>query len=181
MKYRVRNLLQSILCLCAVLSFLGCLQADVLDANGSVKVYEKRVIGSYEIGLGTVPTSPAVGVTHFAMYVKDLNTGFMVNDVDVVFMATENDFGTEINPISMKNSLLDPDYYEVDLNFEDEGNWTVRLVVNMEEGSHEANYQVFVRKPNPIVPILTAGVLFLFLVILGLSARAWVREYRKKK
>ena len=67
------------------------------------------------------------------------------------------------------------------INFETEGTWTVRLIFNMESSSHEVNYEVSVRKPNPIIPILTAGVLLLFLIILGLSARAWVKEYRKKK
>ena len=172
---------QILLGLGIVLSFIGCLQSDVLYANGSVKVYEKRIINSYEIGLGTVPSSPAVGVTHFAIYVKDLDTGYLLNDVDVIFTATDNEFGNQISPIKMTNSLMDPNYYELDLNFETEGTWTVRLILNMESRSHEVNYQVLVRKPNPIIPILTATVLLLFLVILGLSARAWVREYRKKK
>ncbi|MCL0105215.1 FixH family protein [Dehalococcoidia bacterium] len=164
-----------------VLSFIGCLQSDVLYANGSVKIYEKRIISSYEIGLGTVPSSPAVGVTHFAIYVKDMDTGYLLDDVDVIFTATDDELGKQISPIEMTNSLMDPNYYELDLNFETEGTWTVRLIVNMESSSHEVNYQVSVRKPNPIIPILTAAVLLLFLVILGLSARAWVREYRKKQ
>ena len=164
-----------------VLSFIGCLQADVLYANGSVKVYEKRIISSYEIGLGTVPSSPAVGVTHFATYVKDMDTGYLLKDVDVIFMATDTELGKQISPKPMTSSLMDPNYYELDINFETEGTWTVRLIFNMESSSHEVNYEVSVRKPNPIIPILTAGVLLLFLIILGLSARAWVKEYRKKK
>ena len=41
---------QVVLGLGIVLSFIGCLQSDVLYANGSVKVYEKRIISFYEIG-----------------------------------------------------------------------------------------------------------------------------------
>ena len=103
-----------------VLSFIGCLQADVLYANGSVKVYEKRIISSYEIGLGTVPSSPAVGVTHFATYVKDMDTGYLLKDVDVIFTATDNELGKQISPKPMTSSLMDPNYYELDINFETE-------------------------------------------------------------
>ena len=172
---------QVVLGLGIVLSFIGCLQSDVLYANGSVKVYEKRIISFYEIGLGTVPNSPAVGVTHYATYVKDMEAVYLLNDVDVIFTATDNELGKQISPKKMTSSLMDPNYYELDLNFETEGTWTVRLIVNMESSSQEVSYQVSVRKPNPIIPILTAAVLLLFLGILGLSARAWVREYIKKK
>ena len=170
-----------ILTLGIALSFVEFLQSDISYANGSVKVYEKRVIGSHEIGLGTVPRSPAVGVTHFAMYVKDMATNYLFDEAEVTFTATEKHSGLKIGPKQMTNSLMDPAYYELDLNFEAEGTWAIRLTVNMESSSYEVDYQVFVRKPNPIIPVLTAGVLVLFLVILGLSARAWVREYRKRK
>ena len=69
-----------------VLGFL--VTGSAAEANGSVKWYEKKNIGPYEIGLGTVPQSPSPGVVHFTVYVADIETGARYTDVDVKFTMT---------------------------------------------------------------------------------------------
>jgi len=80
----------------------------------------------------------------------------------------------------MKNSIMDPMYYEIDTSFNKEGVWLVMLTVRREGNEVSVVYEVEVKKPNPIVPILTVGTLLFFLAILSLSLRSWIKEYRKK-
>ena len=80
----------------------------------------------------------------------------------------------------MKNSIMDPMYYEIDISFDKEGVWFVMLTVRRGGDEVSVVYEVEVQKPNPIVPILTVGTLLFFLAILSLSLRSWIKEYRRK-
>ena len=155
----------------------------LVEANGSIRSYEKKVIGKYIIGLGTAPPSPTIGVTHFAAFVEDKETGVKYMDADIEFFAVLSGPNQQkIGPYQMNNSLMDPMYYEVDTSLKEEGIWLVTLVITIEgESLSPVVYQVEVKKQNPIVPILTVGTLLFFLGILSLSARSWVKEYRKKR
>ena len=151
-----------------------------VDANGSVRRYEIKQVGGHEIGLGTVPASPTVGVVHFVVYVKDLETEVSYTDAEVSFLAsapyTRN---SDIGPIPMTNTVMDPTYYELNTSLDEEGMWFIVIEVQTPSGKNSVNYQINVQEPNPILPILTVSALLAVLVILGVSARAWVKEYRK--
>ena len=87
----------------------------LVEANGSIRSYEKKVIGKYIIGLGTAPPSPTIGVTHFAAFVEDKETGVKYMDADIEFFALLSGLNPQkIGPYQMINSLKDPMYYEVD-------------------------------------------------------------------
>ncbi len=155
----------------------------LVEANGSIRSYEKKVIGKYIIGLGTAPPSPTIGVTHFAAFVEDKETGVKYMDADIEFFAVLSGLNPQkIGPYQMINSLKDPMYYEVDTSLRKEGIWLITLVITIgEETLPSVVYEVEVKKQNPIVPILTVGTLLFFLGILSLSLRSWVKEYRKKQ
>ncbi|SVA44573.1 uncharacterized protein METZ01_LOCUS97427, partial [marine metagenome] len=61
-----------------------------------------------------------------------------------------------------------------------DGIWFVMIEVSTSDAKASAVFEMKVQEPNPMLPILTLGALIAFLIILGMSARAWVREYRKK-
>ena len=155
----------------------------LVEANGSIRSYEKKVIEKYVIGLGTAPPSPTIGVTHFAAFVEDKEIGVKYMDAEIDFTAVFSGLSPqEIGPYQMTNSLMDPMYYEVDTALEREGIWLVTLSIALgEETLPSAVFEIEVKKQNPIVPILTVGTLLFFLVILSLSLRAWVKEYTKKR
>jgi len=155
----------------------------LVEANGSIRSYEKKVIEKYVIGLGTAPPSPTIGVTHFAAFVEDKEIGVKYMDAEIDFTAVFSGLSPqEIGPYQMTNNLMDPMYYEVDIPLNKEGIWLVTLVITVEQETlSPVVYEVVVIKQNPIVPILVVGTLLFFLGILTLSLRAWVKEYRKKR
>ena len=86
-----------------------------------------------------------------------------------------------IEAIRMKNTVLDPTYYELNVPLNHEGLWTITLEISVDEGSAMTVFEIEVLETNPVVPILTLMALLGFLFILGVSGRAWIREYRKKR
>ena len=152
-----------------------------VDANGSVRSYEKRSAGTFEIGLGTVPASPSPGVIHFAAYVKDIGTGVRYLNANVRLTASgPGSQDPEIGPEKMPNNLMDPSYYELNTAVDRDGIWFVMIEVSTSDAEASTVFELKVQERNSVLPILTLGALIAFLIILGMSARAWVREYRKK-
>ena len=153
----------------------------LIEANGSIRSYEKKVIGEYVIGLGTMPPSPSLGVTHFAAFVENEQTGIKYVDVEIEFASSFSTIDLpELGPQLMKNSIMDPMYYETDISFNKEGVWLVMLTVRREGDEVSVVYEVEVQNKNSIRPILTVGTLLFFLAILSLSLRSWIKEYRRK-
>ena len=162
------------LCMTVFITFI------YVDANGSVRRYEIKHIGGHEIGLGTVPASPTVGVVHFVVYEKDLETGVSFTDAEISLVASATySQNSDIGPMPMINTIMDPTYYELNTSLDEEGIWLIVIEVQTPSGKNTVNYEINVQQPNPIVPILTVSALVAVLVILGVSARAWVKEYRK--
>lgn len=154
----------------------------IAEANGSVRTYEKKITEIHEIGLGTVPETPTRGVIHFAVYVKNIDTGVNYNDAEVYIKAYET--GSDkpyIGPLKMINGIMDPAYYEADFPLETKGIWQIEINISTEDGNSSGIFEIEVYDPNPIVPILTLVFLIILLIILGASIRTWIKEYKKKK
>ena len=174
------NFLKAIIATVIALWMTVFITLQFVDANGSVRSYEIKQIGGHEIGLGTVPASPTVGVVHFVVYVKDLETEVSYMDAEVSFAASAPySQNPDIGPISMINTVMDPAYYELNTSLDEEGMWFIVIEFQTPSGKNSVNYQINIQQPNPILPILTVSALLAVLVILGVSARAWVKEYRK--
>ena len=164
-----------------VLTMFLSLSFSVLEGNGAVQTYQKEISGPYEIGVGTVPPSPYPGVIHFAVYVADVPTGDRYSDVEVNLRGTLPAIeGQEIGSQKMQNSLLDPFYYELDVNVQHEGIWLITINVFGSAGAGEATFLIEVVTRNPLLPIATFGLLLLILMVIGFSLRAWVKEYMRK-
>ena len=174
------NFLKAIIATMIALWMTVFITLQFVDANGSVRRYEIKQIGGHEIGLGTVPASPTVGVVHFVVYVKDLETEVSYMDAEVSFAASAPySQNPDIGPIPMINTVMDPTYYELNTSLDEEGMWFIVIEFQTPSGKNSVNYQINIQQPNPILPILTVSALLAVLVILGVSARAWVKEYRK--
>ena len=156
-----------------------------LEANGAVREYQKNLAGHYEIGIGTVPYSPSPGIVHFAAYVEDRDSKLRYSNAEVVLTGlgpvTDGNLRAILQRTSMNNAVLDPTSYEVNVPLTQEGSWTITVGVSADKGSAEAVFEIKVQETDAVVPTLTLVALIGFLIILGMSARAWVKEYRKKK
>ena len=180
-KLNLVRLLEFSLSIVLVISASVLYMNPAVDANGSVRSYDKRSVGTFEIGLGTVPASPSPGVVHFAAYVQDIGTGVRYLNAKVKLTASgPGSQDPEVGPKNMPNNLMDPSYYELNTAVDRDGIWFVLIEVSTSDGEASAIFEMNVQDPNPVLPILTLGALIAFLVIIGISARAWVREYRKK-
>ena len=155
-----------------------------LEANGSVRSYEKKLAGFYEIGFGTVPPSPSPGVVHFAVYVEDIDNKVRYTDARIALYAvstsSEGQAVLELGPHQMLNTVLDPTYYELNTPLDMQGVWYVTIEVMADKGSANAVFELKVQEPNPMIPILTLTVLLFILLVLSISVRAWIKEYRRK-
>ena len=187
-KVHVGTRIRSIIVIAIVVAGLGLwfgLSLSSLEANGAVREYQKNLSDHYEIGLGTVPYSPSPGIVHFAAYVENRDTKVRYSNAEVFLTG----FGpvmdgkprAVVETISMDNTVLDPTSYEVNVPLNQEGLWAITVKVSTEKGSVESVFEIEVQETEAVVPMVTLLGLIGLLVILGLSARAWVKEYRKKR
>ena len=157
----------------------------IVQANGRVTNFQKKMAGPYEIGLGTIPPSPSVGNLHLALTVTDPATKTPVLDAKVALQGTGPDSTeVEIGPTTAANSAQDPTYYEVNTSVGREGIWLFKTTITDPDGEHSVDFQVEVKNASPITGILTMVVLVAFLIIFGLSIRASLggkRRRRKKR
>lgn len=174
--------LHRLLILSAVLMVVGASSPIVVYANGRVTSFERKIAGPYEVALGTIPPSPAVGSLHFTMTVTDVATNTLVLDAQIVVVGTgPASSESEIGPIVAANNLQDPSSYDVNTAVDREGIWVFTTTVIDSDGEHSADFQVEVKSSSPITGVITLGVLMAFLVIFGLSIRASLGGRRNKK
>ena len=156
-----------------------------VEANGAVREYQKNLSEHYEIGLGTVPYSPSPGIVHFAAYVENRDTKVRYLNAEVFLTGfgpvMDGQPREVVEIISMDNTVLDPTSYEVNVPLNQEGLWTITVMVSTEKRLVESVFEIEVRKTDAVVPMVTLLALIGFMIILGLSARAWVKEYRRKR
>ena len=153
--------------------------AGAVHANGSVVGLQTLRAGPYELSVGTVPKNPQVGVFHMTMTVADASTKDYLLDADVRITGVGPD-GTEdeVGPIAAAASVRDPLFYEANPAVDREGRWVFTIAVAGELGEGSTELPVEVREANPLVGIVTLLALAAFLVIIGLSVRAYLRERR---
>lgn len=174
--------LYEILLLAAGLAVFVASFPAVVQANGRVTNFQKKMAGPYEIGLGTIPPSPSVGNLHLALTVTDPATESPVLDarVEIVGAGPEST-EIEIGPTIAANSAQDPTYYEVNTSVSREGIWLFTTTITDGDGEHSADFQVEVKNASPITGILTLVVLVAFLIIFGLSLRASLGGKRRRR
>ena len=176
------RLLGTSLLLAAGLAVVAASLPTVVQANGRVTNFQKKMAGPYEIGLGTIPPSPSVGNLHLALTVTDPATDTPVLGANVELMGTGPDSTEiEIGPTIAANSAQDPTYYEVNTSVGREGMWLFTTTITDADGEHSADFQVEVKNASPITGILTMVILVVFLIIFGLSLRASLGGKRRRR
>ena len=178
----ISRLLGTLLLLAAGLAVFIASFPTVVQANGRVTNFQKKMAGPYEIGLGTIPPSPSVGNLHLALTVTDPATNSPVLDANVEIVGAGPDSTEiEIGPTIAANSAQDPTYYEVNTEVKREGVWLFTTTITDDDGKHSTEFQVEVKNASPITGILTLIVLLAFLVIFGLSLRASLGGKRRRR
>jgi hypothetical protein len=81
---------------------------------------------------------------------------------------------TEIGPLVAQHNLSDPLFYDISTSVDREGTWIFHVSVNGDLGDGSADFPVEVRNVSPLTGIAALVLLLVFLVVLGLSMRAYL-------
>lgn len=154
---------------------VGLATADWVSAHGSgFQLTKQAQAGPYELLLGTIPDPPIVGEAILILQVADQDTGIRVPNA-VVTAAPSGPDGSGA-PLMFGPDSYDPTLYEARAVLENDGPWEVTITVSGEDGSGSALFTYDVKRASPIAGIITLATLLAFVIILGLSMRAFLKQ-----
>ena len=134
-------------------------------ANGAtVPVVKNERAGPYELEVGILPGSPRVGNLHLSILVRDSQAGGFITNAIVTVGAQGPPAATSVGPAQAVNTRDAPQFYDLDIPLDTEGEWTLLLNVNSELGQAEL--------PLPIEVTKSGGFSFAFLITVGVALLA---------
>ena len=146
-------------------------------ANGRVVEFESQIAGPYEVALGTIPNTPAIGNVHLTMTIADASSGTFVMNADIAVSGRGPEANAvEVGPLAARNSPTSPIFYDATASVDREGTWTFTVAVSADLGDAHADFQKEIRKASPLSGIIMLLTLLAFLSILGLSVCIYLRE-----
>ena len=154
---------------------VGLAAVDWVSAHGSgFQLTKQAQAGPYELLLGTIPDPPIVGEAILILQVADPDTGVRVQNAVVSAVPTSS-AGPGV-PLAFGPDSYDPTLYEARAVLETDGPWEVTITVSGEDGSGSALFMYDVKRASPIAGIITLATLLAFVIILGLSMRAFLKQ-----
>ena len=152
-------------------------------ANGGVDtstIFEEQVEG-YQVVVTSTPGNPTAGLVHFTFRISDAATEEVVTGAALTLSVTPPvDSGLEANSFGINRSTVNPDLYDVNIDLEAEGVWTLALSIDGPLGPAEAGFPLEVRGPaSKIFAILIVVLAFPLLLAMLEIWRRWDR--RKKR
>ncbi len=178
--------------LTSALILLACIWTHISPppafANGRVVEFERRLAGKYEIALGKIPATPIVGNLHLTMTITDTTASTPVMGAKVLVSAIGPpsvegaDPSMDISPTAAEPDPNDPIYYDVAVNVDRPGVWQFTIQVEADGAEPStAEFPVEVSTPNPITGIVTLLALVVFIAVIALAVRVYIRERRRSK
>lgn len=172
----------------AVLMAIILANAPPANANGRVLELKNYNAGPYEISVGTIPSSPVVGAFHMTMNVTDIANEVPLIDADVTVSAVgpidpENPEAgpASLGPLHAENSPTDPIFYDINTVIDREGTWTFTVDVVADQGEASTEFPIEVVTSSPVTGIVTVVTLLVFVTIIGLSVRVYLRERGRRR
>ena len=154
---------------------VGLAAADWVSAHGSgFQLTKQAQAGPYDLLLGTIPDPPIVGEAILILQVADPDTGIRVPNV-VVTAAPSGPDGPGV-PLMFGPDSYDPTLYEARAVLENDGPWEITITVSGEDGSGSALFTYDVKRASPVAGLITLATLLAFVIILGLSMRAFLKQ-----
>ena len=176
MIYNARHVLLSALAALAVL----LLVSGTVFANGRVQRFVTQSAGPYTLAIGTVPETPVVGNLHLTVSVVDTESSAYIFDAVVTIAGAGPGADIpELGPFVADKNPLDPTFYDVNTSVDRGGIWNFAIEVSGELGDATTELEVEVTSASPVAGIVTLVALVAFLVVLGLSVRAFLKQQRK--
>ena len=150
-----------------------------VSANGGTRliVNDERV-GPYKFRLGILPSSPKVGNLHLSVLIQAAESDDVIQDGQIVVHATGPEPGMFAGPVHAKNTPLNPQLFDADINLTALGSWvmTLETISNLGESSLVVPLQV--TKPDGLNLLV---VLVFVVFILAVASLWWSQKKRRKR
>ena len=152
-------------------------------ANGGVDtstIFEEQVEG-YQVVVTSTPGNPTEGLVHFTFSISDAATEEVITGAALALSVTPpEESGLDPNSFGINRSTVNPDLYDVNVDMDSEGVWTLALSIDGPLGTAEASFPLEVRGPaSKIFAILIVVLAFPLLLAMLEIWRRWDR--RKKR
>lgn len=156
------------------------LAAGPVLANGRVQRFVTQSAGPYTLAIGTIPETPVVGNLHLTMSVADEASGAYILDAVVTVAGAGPAVDTpELGPFVAEKNPLDPTFYDINTSVDREGIWKFTIDISGELGDVSTEIDIEVSSVSPVAGIVALVALLAFLLVLGLSVRAFLKQQRK--
>ena len=150
-----------------------------VSANGGTRliVNDERV-GPYKFRLGILPGSPKIGNLHISVLVQAAESDDVIQDGQIVVHATGPEPGMTAGPVQAKNTPLNPQLFDADINLTALGSWvmTVETISNLGESSLVVPLQVTEADGLNLLVVLVFVV-----IILAVASLWWSQQKRRKR
>ena len=152
-------------------------------ANGGVDtstIFEEQVEG-YQVVVTSTPGNPTAGLVHFTFSISDAATQEIITGAALALSVTPpEESGLEPNSFSIDRSTVNPDLYDVNVDMDAEGVWTLALSIDGPLGPAEASFPLEVRGPaSKIFAILIVVLAFPILLVMLEVWRRWDRRRKR--
>lgn len=141
----------------------------------------REIIGPYEIGVLSLPSSLSLGLVTFIVFVVEAPSGKPVPDATVVIRVKHSLAGTEGYGLAVHTSDI-PEQYNATMNMDLSGEWSATVEVSSALGKVE------VEIPPVVVPAqrqrLAGSIVFLAMsgvILLGAGYVIWTMRQAQKK
>ena len=164
----------------SALSVAGAPQAL---ANGGVDtstIFEEQVEG-YQVVVTSTPGNPTAGLVHFTFSISDAATREIITGAALALSVTPpEESGLEPNSFGIDRSTVNPELYDVNVDMDAEGVWTLALSIDGPIGPAEASFPLEVRGPaSKIFAILIVVLAFPILLVMLEVWRRWDRRRKR--
>ncbi len=154
----------------AILVWLLATVAAARADGGSTEVFRTKQ-GPYEIIVGIIPPTPAVGVVHFSVTLGEAGTGRPVTQATVNISA-QGPQGSTGSTVAATNTFAASPYYDTNIAVDKPGEWQFQVAVDSPLGKEHVTFPLKVLSQaavnwQAVASLMVALVLALPLVIVG--------------
>ena len=154
-------------------------------ANGGVDtstIFEEQVEG-YQVVVTSTPGNPTEGLVHFTFSISDAATEEVITGAALALSVTPpEESGLDPNSFGINRSTVNPDLYDVNVDMDSEGVWTLALSIDGPLGTAEASFPLEVRGPaSKIFAILIVVLAFPLLLAMLEIWRRWDRRRKRAR
>ncbi len=136
-------------------------------ANGRATLVSSQEQGPYRIDVSILPGQAVVANTHLSVLILSLASENPITQARVDVSGTGPAGAADFGPIPALNSYS-PQFFEMDLPFDLEGDWTVIISIASELGEETIQVPFDVRPGGATINVIWIGAVLVAILALGI-------------